>query len=772
MVSSNLGFPRIGPKRELKKALESFWSGKISEEELLDFGRSLRRQNWLLQKELGIHHIPSNDFSLYDHVLDTIALVGAVPRRYGWRDDWVDLRMYFSMARGVIGGDSRSGVPAMEMTKWMDTNYHYIVPEFEPGQSFRLASTKPWEEFQEAKAIGVHTRPVLLGPISFLLLGKPKDQEIDPISLLPDILPVYEEVLRSLAEVGAEWVQVDEPCLALNLTTRAREALTSTYERLSRTSASLRLLLTTYFGDLRDNLPTVMALPVAGVHLDLVRAPAELERALEMVPPSISLSLGLVDGRNVWRTDLEGALRLANRALETLGKDRVLIAPSCSLLHVPLDLNLETGLDEELRSWLAFAIQKLEEVVLLTRAVQEGPDSVREALEANREALRTRKASRRIHNEAVKQRLASVTDDMLRRKNPFAVRRKLQQERLRLPLLPTTTIGSFPQTPEVRSARAAFRSGKMGREDYEAFLRQETERALQFQEEVGLDLLVHGEFERTDMVEYFGEQLSGFACTKHAWVQSYGSRCVKPPIIYGDVERPRPMTVEWSRFAQSRTKKLVKGIITGPVTILQWSFVRDDQPRSETCRQIALAIRDEATDLEAAGIQVIQIDEPALREGLPLRREDWEHYLKWAVEVFRLASSGVRDKTHIHTHMCYAEFNDVIESISALDADVISLESSRSQMDLLDAFAHHRYRNEIGPGVYDIHSPRVPDRKEIEALLRKALEVLPPENVWVNPDCGLKTRSWEEVKPALQEMVEAARRLRAELGGEREPVPA
>ena len=759
-MSSNLGFPRIGPKRELKKALEDHWSGKRGEAELLDAGRAIRRENWILQKQLALDHIPSNDFSFYDHVLDTAAMVGAIPSRYGWSGGAVGMKTYFAMARGLQDPAAGVDVQAMEMTKWFDTNYHYIVPEFDEGQSFSLASTKPIDEFLESRAIGIHTRPVLLGPVSFLLLGKTRDRAFRPLTLLDRLLRVYEDLLRRLAAAGADWVQMDEPLLALDLDEEARAALVTAYGRLSAAARGLQILVATYFEGLRDNLPTALALPVAALHLDLVRAPDQIDDALAGAPPSLSLSLGVVDGRNVWRTDLDRALGIVEKAAKALGPGRILIGPSCSMLHAPVDLDIEGGLDDELKSWLAFAKQKVQEIVVLARAVNGGRGVAADVLEENAAAMERRRTSPRTHNAEVRRRVGAVTPMMQKRSSPYAERRQSQHERLGLPLFPTTTIGSFPQTSDVRAARADFKTGKRTLGSYEKFLRGEVERTIRFQEEIGLDVLVHGEFERNDMVEYFGEQLEGFAFTRNGWVQSYGSRCVKPPIVHGDIARPEPMTVDWSTFAQSLTGRPVKGMLTGPVTILQWSFVRDDQPRSETCRQIALAIRDEVVDLEEAGIRAIQIDEPAMREGLPLRRADWKGYLEWAVDSFRLASSGVKDSTQIHTHMCYAEFNDIIEAVGAMDADVISMETSRSRMELLDTFRRYPYPNEIGPGVYDIHSPRVPSQEEMEALLRKALEVLSPSQLWVNPDCGLKTRRWEEVRPALAAMVEAARRLR------------
>lgn len=748
VTPTNLGFPRIGAHRELKKALESYWTSKLSEAELLENAKDLRRQHWQWQQQAGIAHIPSNDFSLYDHVLDTTAMVSAVPRRYGWSGGTVDLKTYFAMARGSSEG---VGVTAMEMTKWFDTNYHYIVPEFEAGQTFRLASTKAIDEYLEAKALGIQTRPVLLGPISYLLLGKSKSPSFDPISLATALLPVYEEVLRRLHAAGADWVQMDEPCLVLDLPETIHGTFTEAYRRLSAAAGPTKILVATYFESLHTNLTTALQLPVAGLHLDLVRGAGQLDAALAEAPPHLALSLGVIDGRNIWKADLSKAIALVEQAVNALGSERVLVAPSCSLLQVPVDLNLETGL-EEVKDWLAFARQKLDEVATIC--------AVRPNLEANRASMERRRVSTEIHDDKVKQRLASLSAEDSHRASPYPLRRDKQQTALGLPLFPTTTIGSFPQTKEVRAARADHKSGKLSQDGYDSFLRRQVEEAVRFQEEMGIDVLVHGEFERNDMVEYFGEQLSGFTATTNGWVQSYGSRCVKPPIIFGDVKRLGPMTIEWSRFAQSLTRKPVKGMLTGPVTILQWSFVRDDQPRSETCRQIALAIRDEVAGLEEAGIRIIQIDEPAIREGLPLRKSDWPAYLAWAVEAFRLSSSVVKDETQVHTHMCYAEFNDIIEAIGALDADVISIETSRSQMELLEAFARYQYPSGIGPGVYDIHSPRIPTADEMVALLKKALAVLRPEQLWVNPDCGLKTRSWKEVLPALAAMVVAARRLR------------
>lgn len=755
-IASNLGFPRIGPNRELKRALEDYWAGRSSAEELGSAAADIRRANWHRQAGLGIEHIPSNDFSLYDHVLDTAVMLGAVPRRFAERTGLDDLERYFAMARGL--SDGHTSVPAMEMTKWFDTNYHYIVPELDPEQELHLASAKPIDEFMEAKALGITTRPVLLGPLSFLLLAKNHRTGQPTLAFLDAVLPVYEQLLAHLHSAGATWVQLDEPCLALNLTSEQRRAYETVYERLG--TAGLQILVATYFGDLGKNLSTALSLPVAALHLDLVRAPEQLARALHHVPPHMALSLGVIDGRNVWRTDLDVALARLTQAARVVGTERVLVAPSCSLMHVPVDLESETALDDELRGWLAFATQKLEEVATLATALRDSPSAVARQLADARRARDARRASPRIYNTAVRAREEAITEDMLQRA-PYGERCALQAEALGLPMLPTTTIGSFPQTAELRRTRAAFRGGHLTQGEYDEFVRSQLRQAIRFQEEVGLDVLVHGECERNDMVEYFGEQLTGFAFTQHGWVQSYGSRCVKPPIIYGDVARPHPMTVEWAAYAQSLTSKPVKGMLTGPVTMLQWSFVRDDVPRDVTCRQLALAIRDETVDLEAAGIRVIQIDEPALREGLPLRADGWQDYLRWAVNAFRLASSGVAESTQIHTHMCYSAFDDIADILAYLDADVLSIESARSGMELLDTFARVDYRNAVGPGVYDVHSPAVPAAEGIEALLERALEVLAPEQLWVNPDCGLKTRRWEEVRPAIRAMVSAAARVRA-----------
>jgi 5-methyltetrahydropteroyltriglutamate--homocysteine methyltransferase len=770
---ATLGTPRIGPRRELKIALESFWAGKSDEKSLLEAAGALRAANWARQKAQGITVIPSNDFSFYDQVLDTSVMVGAIPKIYGWKGGAVSLATYFAMARGSQAGaeepscghahhrHSRShGAPAQEMTKWFDTNYHYMVPEFAAGQRFELASLKPVDEYREAKALGYETRPVLLGPVTFLKLGKAKDPAFDPLSLLGELLPVYIDVLRRLSANGADWVQIDEPCLVLDLDETTREGLRRTYATIAHALPQLKIMLATYFGALGDNLDTALSLPVAGLHLDLVRAPEQLYAVLAKAPRGLVLSLGVVDGRNIWKTDLEKVLAKIEPVIARRGTDHVQVAPSCSLLHSPIDLDLETNLDPDVKSWLAFAVQKMDELATLGRALGLGRDGVKDKLASSSAAATDRKASPKVNDKSVAERMAAINEAFGRRESAFARRAELQRARFNLPPFPTTTIGSFPQTPEVRKARAAHDKGQIDHAEYEQFLREETARTVRWQDEIGLDVLVHGEFERNDMVQYFGEQLAGFAFTRHGWVQSYGSRCVRPPILYGDVSRPKPMTVEWWRYSQSLTRKPMKAMLTGPVTILNWSFVRDDVPRSEASKQIALAIRDEVLDLERAGAAMIQIDEAALREGLPLRHGDWKHYLDWAVESFRICASGVADETQVHTHMCYSEFNQIIDAIAAMDADVISIETSRSKMELLEAFRSYHYPNEIGPGVYDIHSPRVPEVGEMKELLHLARQRLSDDQLWINPDCGLKTRKWEEVRPALINMVEAARALR------------
>jgi len=768
--TATLGYPRVGVHRELKRATEAYWSGKINRTELETAGRTLRREHWLAQQRAGIELIPSNDFSFYDQVLDTTCLIGNVPPRFGWQGGDVDLDTRFAIARGVRGGTSHEGCPtcqsatfASEMTKWFDTNYHYIVPELRADTIFALSSRKPFDEFSEALALGIKTVPVLIGPVTYLKLGKLHDgspKNFDRWQLLERLLPVYTQVLRQLGELGAEWVRLDEPVCALDLSSTERAALVTAYTTLAAAVPKVNLWIASYFGPLRENLSTYLNLPVHALHHDALRAASETEQVLASFPRNKVLTLGVVDGRNIWKNNFRSSLEVLEKAHHVLGNKRLVVATSCSLQHAPVSLRAEKKLDAELRGWLAFAEEKLSEVVILRDLLSDQPP-VSAALAANDAVHVQRSASARIHQPAVKARLDKIQPKDARRDSVFAERQKVQRAKLRLPPFPTTTIGSFPQTDTVRVARAKWKKGELSTADYERFLEEETAACVRFQEETGFDMLVHGEFERNDMVEYFGEQLTGYAFTENGWVQSYGSRCVKPPLIYGDVARPQPMTVRWSRYAQSLTSRWMKGMLTGPVTMLQWSFVREDQPRSVTTRQIALALRDEVSDLEAAGIAAIQIDEPALREGLPLRKSDWPAYLDWAVEAFRLCASGVRDDTQIHTHMCYAEFNDIIEAIAALDADVITIETSRSNMELLGAFADFRYPNEIGPGVYDIHSPRVPNADEMENLMEKALRVLPPENLWVNPDCGLKTRGWPEVKSALRNLVQAAKNLRA-----------
>lgn len=768
---STLGVPRIGRHRELKFALESYWSGKSSAHDLQQLAGKLRAVSWLEQRQGGITAIPSNDFSLYDQVLDTAVMVGAIPSRYGWTGGEVSLDTYFAMARGSQGdsaatcghahhAEEHHGVTALEMTKWFDTNYHYMVPEFASDQAFALSSAKPVDEYLEAKALGVQTRPVLVGPFTFLKLGKSLEDGFNPLDLLARLLPVYEALLQKLSAAGAEWIQIDEPALALDLVPNEQEAFKFAYRRLVAAAPGLKILLNSYFGGLGGNLDTALALPVHGLHLDLVRAPQELEAVVEKARPDLVLSLGVVDGRNIWRSNLTAILDRIEPIVVKRGISQIEIAPSCSLLHVPIDLELETAFEPDLKSWLAFAAQKMDELSTLGEALGKGRHAVQAKLDASAAALNARAASLRVNDPLVQGRMAEIGDDARRRQSPFAARRNVQAAKLRLPAFPTTTIGSFPQTVEVRKARSRHAKGELSYIDYDTFLKKETAAAIRWQEEIGLDVLVHGEFERNDMVQYFGEQLSGFAFTQHGWVQSYGSRYVRPPVIFGDVSRPNPMTVAWWQYAQSVARKPVKGMLTGPVTILNWSFVRDDLPRSTVCRQIALAIRDEVADLEKAGATMIQIDEAALREGLPLRRSDWQSYLDWAVESFRICSSGVADGTQIHTHMCYSEFNQIIDAIAAMDADVISIETSRSRMELLDAFRGFKYPNEIGPGVYDIHSPRVPEVEEMAELLLLARQRIGDDQLWVNPDCGLKTRKWEEVRPALVNMVAAARQLR------------
>lgn len=764
VFASNLGYPRIGSKRQLKQALERFWNGKETEEELIAGGKQLRMSGWRFQQEAGIDFIPSNDFSFYDHVLDTIALVGAVPKRFGWSGQTVDLNTYFLMARGMVKAASHNGriieAPAMEMTKWFNTNYHYIVPELEENQQFRVASTKCVDEYLEAKAEGIETRPVLLGPMSFLYLAKGHYAGKDAV-LLERLVDVYAEVFNNLRRAGAQWVQVDEPCLSCDLNEKAVAGFRFVYDKLG--NAGLSILLTTYFSAMGANLNFALNLPVQGIHLDLVGGQEDLKPVLSGIPSTMLLSAGVIDGRNVWRCDLRKTIDLLGDIAEIIGPERLLVAPSCSLMHVPLDLDMETALDPEVRMLLAFAKQKVKEISVITDGMCCGLREIDDLLRENTAVFESGRTTCIRNNFEVENRLKSITAEMECRQTPFEERAKIQQQRLKLPFLPTTTIGSFPQTKEIREARKQFRAGVIERDHYEQAMRDEIARNISLQEKIGLDVLVHGEPERTDMVEYFAEFLEGMAVTQHGWVQSYGSRYVKPPIIYGAVSRLQPMTVKWARYAQSLTDKPVKGMLTGPVTILQWSFVRDDQPCEKTCLELALAISDEVRDLESTGIEIIQIDEPAIREGLPLKRAYWHDYLRWAIRSFRLASSGVADTTQIHTHMCYSEFGVMLQYIADMDADVISIEAARSNMELLSEIRDVGYPNAIGPGVYDIHSPHVPLQEEIERLLRKALSVIPAERLWVNPDCGLKTRDWNEVVPSLNALVQSALRLREEL---------
>ncbi|KAJ3202479.1 methionine-synthesizing 5- methyltetrahydropteroyltriglutamate--homocysteine methyltransferase [Dinochytrium kinnereticum] len=830
--ATNLGFPRMGANRDLKKLVENHWSGKIDERSLLIGAKNLRAEHWKIQQAAGVAdgHIPCNDFSFYDQVLDHLVMFDAVPQKY--RGLEFPLETYFAMGRGLQRPEKGIDVPAMEMKKWFDTNCksspdpfsllllpnklwgglsicsskiltrsrktlsslsfllpsftvssdlatsalttttnlslsrtpdHFIVPDFTPEQAFTLRTRKPIDEFLEAKALGIITRPTILGPISLLRLGKTKSQAFDPMTLLDRLLPVYVTLIAGLAEAGAAWVQIDEPILSHDLPAEFKEYFAKAYNRLSKVSADIKILLVNYFGRLGENISIVDGLPIAGLHVDLVRAPEELDAAIALAKKNgLTLSMGVIDGRNVWKANLEIALTKIHRAVGVLGNERVLVAPSCSLLHTPHSLEAETAMSKDILDWLSFAVEKLHEINVLVRAVNEGETvaEVVSALEANSRSMKARKSSALIHNPQVRSEMQAVTEDMYRRRSAFPHRHEVQQERLQLPIFPTTTVGSFPQTKVVRVARQKLKKGDLTEDEYVTFIRAETDKCIHFQEQIGLDVLVHGEFERNDMVEYFGEQLEGYVFSGNGWVQSYGSRCVKPPILFGDVSRPQPMTVEWSTYAQSKTSKPMKGMLTGPVTMLQWSFVRDDQPRRDTAQQLALAIRKEVLDLEAAGIPVIQIDEPAIREGLPLRRSDWEEYLKWAARAFLLSSTGVRDETQIHTHMCYSDFNDIFPTIQSLDADAITIENSKSDLKLLTAFERHNYTNGIGPGLYDIHSPRVPSVDEMKERLGEMLKYLKKDLVWVNPDCGLKTRGWEETERSLANMCKVAEEFR------------
>ena len=749
-----LGFPRIGAKRELKFLVEKFWKNEIDENALHSGARELRQKHWLLQKGAGLDLSPVGDFSLYDQVLDTQILVGGIPKRFGFDAANLSTTQYFELARG------NKQLHALEMTKWFDTNYHYLVPEWHANTQFSANPAPLLAQIAEAQALGVKVKPVLIGPLTLLWQGKCKGADFDRLSLLPALLKTYQELLLALNAAKVDWVQIDEPILSLDLPADWLAAFAPTYTTLAQ--SPLKILLATYFGSVAEHADLLKSLPVAGLHLDLVRAPQQLATFTQGWPQDKVLSAGLIDGRNIWRADLDAALAQAEALRAQLG-DKLWLAPSCSLLHSPFDLAQESKLDVDLKSWLAFAVQKVNELKLLKRGLTQGRSAIENELAASNFARDQRKSSTRIHRADVAQRLAALPAGSDQRASSYPVRAKAQAAWLKLPLLPTTTIGSFPQTTEIRAARAAFKRGEIDAAAYEAAMKAEIELVIRKQEALDIDVLVHGEAERNDMVEYFGEQLAGFAFTEFGWVQSYGSRCVKPPLIYGDVARPTPMTVSWAVYAQSLSDRPVKGMLTGPVTILQWSFVRNDLSRAEVCKQIALAINDEVLDLENAGIKVIQIDEPAVREGLPLKRADWQQYLDWAGESFRLSCAKVDDSTQIHTHMCYSEFGDILPSIAALDADVITIETSRSDMELLRDFGSFQYPNEIGPGVYDIHSPRVPGEHELENLLIKALDVIPAERLWVNPDCGLKTRGWPEVEAALGAMQNVTKRLRAKL---------
>jgi 5-methyltetrahydropteroyltriglutamate--homocysteine methyltransferase len=756
-MTHSLGFPRIGARRELKTGLERHWKGELGQEELERLGASLQAEAWRDQGALDL--VPVGDFSFYDHVLDTSFLVGNVPER-AFERGATSLDAYFRMARGRARGEgSGAGVRAGEMTKWFDTNYHYIVPELAVGTTFRLDAERLIADVRAARAAGARVKPVVLGPVTYLWLGKTTDGS-DRLDLLPRLVPIYRDLLARLAAEGIEWVQIDEPALVTELVPPWQAAFRSAYDALAE--AGPKLLLATYFGRLEENLELVGRLSVAGFHLDAINARHEVDAVLRALPDGRVLSLGVVSGRNVWRTDLASTLDLLEPVARTLGA-RLWIAPASSLMHVPVTLATETRLDPELRSWLAFAREKLDEVKILGLALRHGRSAVEQELAENARALESRRVSPRVRDWRVRAAAAALEARGPARRSPFEERAARQADLLRLPAFPTTTIGSFPQTAEIRKARSDLRAERLDAPTYRSLMRAEIERTVREQEALGLDVLVHGEAERNDMVEYFGECLSGYAISEHGWVQSYGSRCVKPPILFGDIRRPEPMTVEWIRYAQSLTKKPMKGMLTGPVTLLNWSFVRDDQPRRDTAFQLALAIAEEVRDLERAGVRIIQIDEAALREGLPLRRSEWQTYLGWAVESFLVTANGVADSTQIHTHMCYSEFNDIIDSIAAMDADVITIETSRSNLELLDAFDKFSYPNAVGPGVYDIHSPNVPSEDDIVALMTKAAARIPAARLWVNPDCGLKTRTWEEVRPALSNMVRAAERLRATL---------
>ena len=760
-TSSNLGFPRIGRKRELKKALENYWAGKIPEMALLETGRNIRLENWQLQRDLGIEQIPSNDFSFYDHMLDMMVMLGAIPERFQDGQAAMNPDTYFAMARGAENGKWR-GLPALEMTKWFNTNYHYLVPEISATTIFQKNTNKIISEYKEAEVLGIKTRPVMIGPVSFLLLSKSTADNFEPISKIDELITVYQAILNELYIHNIEWVQLDEPCLVKNLDSQTHDIYRNALKIVAGQTKRPKILLTTYFDSLDENFPAVMESHLEAFHLDLTHQKNDLAAALQLINHNQMLSLGIINGRNIWKTDFQKAAAIIQQAARTVSPEKIMISTSCSLLHTPQDLDQENHIPADVRDLLAFSKQKLMEIVELTKWTNKG---LQHGLEPRPTKINTSQQIFR-ENPVVKDKVRQITNEMLKRQSPFAIRKEKQKKQYSLPLLPITTIGSFPQTKSIRNARSRLGKDEMSQSEYDAFIREEITRTIQFQEQIGVDVLVHGEYERNDMVQYFAEQMDGFVFTENGWVQSFGSRYVRPPIIYGDVSRPNKMTIAWTKFAQSQTQKPIKGMLTGPITILNWSFVRDDQPLRETCQQIALAIRDEVRDLEKAGIGIIQIDEPALREGLPLHRKDWKDYLDWAVKCFKICTGGVKDETQIHTHMCYSEFNDIIESIAALDADVISIEAARSRMELLKAFSTYHYPNDIGPGVYDIHSPHIPSQQEIYLLLKEAIKVLPVEQLWVNPDCGLKTRNWEEVEPALKALVAAAKQIREEIQSE------
>lgn len=751
-----LGFPRIGAQRELKKALDAYWKGEINQEALLAVGTEIRHTNWQAQANAGFDFVTVGDFSFYDHILDTSALLGVIPSRYTHiAGENIDLDTIFTMGRGQAPG--KKDTTALAMTKWFNTNYHYMVPEFKQEQQFILSSEKLFNEVKEAQALGYSVKPVLLGPLTYLWLGREKEGRFNKLDLLPQLLAAYNQVLLRLQELNIDYLQIDEPILTLELDKEWQDAFSRAYAQLK--FAPIKILLTTYFGDLGNNLSLVKTLPVDGLHIDVCSAPKQLVTIANEWPRSKILSVGIVNGRNIWKNDLTKNLETLD-ALKAKFSDNLWIASNCSLLHTPVDLDNEVKLNPEIKDWLAFAKQKIAEISVLGKGINDGARTIKDILADNQKSVQSRLSSPLIHDAKVQQRIKTLSADIASRSNHFNQRIKAQVEKLNLPLFPTTTIGSFPQTTSIRKVRQEFKSGKIDQDIYVSAIKAEIHQTIEKQEHLGLDVLVHGEAERNDMVEYFGELLNGFAFTQNGWVQSYGSRCVKPPLIYGDISRPKPMTVEWTVYAQSLTKREVKGMLTGPVTVLAWSFVRDDQAHKDTALQIALALRDEVADLEKAGINIIQIDEPAFREALPLKKKDWQEYLDWAVYAFKVASAVVSDSTQIHTHMCYSSFNDVMQAIADLDADVITIETSRGDLELLKAFESFNYPNQIGPGVYDIHSPRVPSSDEIVSQVEKMLKYIDADKLWINPDCGLKTRNWPEVERALHNMQVAANQLR------------